>query len=1165
MNTRSSLIRALRRPAGVAGIGACALALMLAPPAGAQAPLLTLPDVPWFIGQNVPPNILLTLDDSGSMVWGYSPDGFSNAATAPGVDHIAFKSTLNPMYYNPAVTYTPPANAAGVPYPTSYTAARRNGFDPSRGTVDLSTQYRPEHSYAPHTTAGSLAAHCTTTAEYYTGSVCRVIAIPPGANTSAYWWTYTAGAPGCPVAPTLLQMRTLPMGCFALGQPTTAEQRQNFANWYSFYRTRNLATVSAAMLGFSQLPSDYRIAWQALNTCNSPVQFSAACKGWQTTRPTVNARLGTFDTEKRAELWTWLERLPAAGGTPLRSALERAGEYLKTTGPLSPYANVPGSHTSGTTSCRASYNVMMTDGVWNSDSPTVAGNADNSTKTLPDGKVYSPAAPFRDTNSNSLADLAFHYWAQDLQPGLANTLRPFLPYQAGPVLTPSEYWDPRNDPGTWQRMTTITVGLGLTSWLTAPPWMGSTFAGGTAPPTGYQAFRTGTAWPSIGADAGRVYDLWHAAINSRGHFYSVDSPDTLVKAFEDLRNRISQREAGVSAAAGSSLQVQTDSMMYSTSFNSQRWDGTLRAFRIQPDGVAEPFPAWTTDQTFNHLAPGQIGPHKVLARGAGTTLVPFNPATLSQLPAARRAELQAQAAVLFSLPPTATLAERQAAENELVRWVLGDTANTDLKRRDRLLGDLINSAPLYEGARDYGYGVTSWTDTPPIDGKVYADYLKRKKGGAGPAGPKPTVYVGANDGMLHAFDARTGAHRFAYLPSPAIAKLGRRADPLAGHTWFVDGPITTHDVHNGTEWRTLLIASTGAGSRGLFALDVTDPDAPILLWEWFPDDPDLGHVLGEAVVARAQSGQWIVAVGNGYGNLSNKAVLFVLDALTGAPLRRLEAGAPEAGVANGLSAPALLYLSGRQLGFAYSGDLRGRLWRFDLRGAPESWSLSFAGQPIFQASGPTGEAQAITAKPRIASDRTLGRMILFGTGRLLTAQDRADTAVQTLYGVQDRASGSTGTRADLTQQTILSEAAGNRTLSANAPSASDKGWYVDLTGTPTSTGERVVMPMSYLPEASMVLVSTTRPVATNDPCAAEVSSWMMAFSPFSGRGLELFAPVAGDQRRAGQQLDGLVAPPTALRKDNSTLRLIVNAGSSGLGQWEVPGNFNPRTSWQQIR
>jgi type IV pilus assembly protein PilY1 len=1151
-----SLRRLLAGFVALAG-GALAVALTPSPVTAAATPLITLPAVPWFIGQNVAPNVLLTLDDSVSMEWAYAPDTFDNS---PGTAVIAFKSNLNPMYYNATVDYVAPPDAVGNPYPTSYTAARRNGFDSTRGVVNMQTSYRPEYEYRPRNTSANLADHCPNSGN------CPGVGVPKGTATEAYWWEYKPNGGTCPNTPALSAMAALATTCFEFKRPSNDAERQNFANWYSFYRTRNLSTVSAAMIGFSKLPQAYRVAWQGLSSCKgNGTNFTDTCKGWESGRASVNARIGTFTESKRAEMWYWLERLPADYGTPLRDGVRRAGDYLKLTGPGSPYADDL-TATTGVqyTSCRASYHVMMTDGVWNGGTASV-GNTDGTSVVLPDGVSYSPTAPFKDSYSNTIADLSFYYWATDLQPAIANNLRRFMPYQAGLSPTVPEYWDPRNDPGTWQRMTSIYVGLGLTGFLTSPvQWLGSTFAGTAATPaTGYQQFKQSLAqWPESreGTSAGNVYDLWHGAINSRGAFYAADSPQTLVKAFEDLANRISSREDGASAVSSSSLQVQTDSMMFNTSFSSQRWDGTLRAYRVQADGTPEPTVAWSTDSTFNTLANGSIGSHTVFAKSASGGLVQLLPTALSSLPAARQTELAAQAADL-----SATMTTPIGAA-DLVRWVLGDKSNLELRRRDRLLGDLITSAPLFEGGRDYGYSVTAWTDTPKIDGTVYAQYVKDKQD-PGTGRPKnPTVYVGSNDGMLHAFNADTGAHRWAYMPTPSFAKIGRRADPLVGHTWYVDGPIITHDIHDGTNWRTILVASTGAGARGLFALDVTNALSPTLLWEYFPNDDDLGHVVSEPVIARAQSGEWIVAFGNGYGHPSNKAMLYMLNASTGAVLKKIATGEQSTTVGNGLAAPALLYTAGKRLSYAYAGDLLGNLWRFKLSGSgPIDWSLDFGNLPLFTAKDSGNGRQPITAKIRIATDRQLGRMLLFGTGRLITAADPASNDRQSIYGIRDRADGAgTATRSDLTQQTIVTEMTNLRTVSQNNTPITGAGWYLDLDGRPSNVGERVTMAVNYMPELSLMTVSTVRPTSALDPCGSNVTSWVMAMSPFNGQGVALFDG-GGSSTGAGYRLDGVLAAPTPIRKTNGTVRLTINGGTGGLAQVQIQRGWNPRAAWNQLR
>jgi len=223
--------------------------------------------------------------------------------------------------------------------------------------------------------------------------------------------------------------------------------------------------------------------------------------------------LRNFAGSHRQTFFSWLADIRGSGGTPLRSAAQRAGEFLKNTGVNGPFAAEPGVTTTPQYACRPSYHILMTDGVWNGDSGFNVGNVDNtSIAALPDGTAYTPRAPFRDSVSNTVADVAFKYWAEDAQPNIANELKPYIPYKNANAAT--EYWDARNNPATWQHLVTYTLGLGLTRSLSNPAWAGSTFEGG------YENLAAGTtAWPNAGSDsANNVYDLWHAAVNSRGEF-----------------------------------------------------------------------------------------------------------------------------------------------------------------------------------------------------------------------------------------------------------------------------------------------------------------------------------------------------------------------------------------------------------------------------------------------------------------------------------------------------------------------------------------------------------------------------------------------------------------------------------------------------------------------
>lgn len=475
-----------------------------------HAAALSVSQQPLMLIQGVAPNMLVTLDDSGSMAFAYAPDSIS------GYGNYTFfaSNSFNPMYFDPNTQYKLPKKLTLVngqvqiqDYPApNFSSAWRNGFTRS-GSINLSNSYKVTIEYGRG---------------YDKESTIKADA--------AYYYDFT-GSSSC---------NRTNQACYTRRYVST-EQRQNFANWYSFYRTRALATQTAANLAFYSLPENARVSWQLLNDSNCNQMGSGSSSG-----NCFSNYLRDFTGQHRVNFFNWLEKLSVNGGTPLRQAMTRAGEFLKKTGVNGPYAYRPGTQTAPEYSCRGSYHILMTDGLWNNDSANV-GNADSTARNLPDGKSYSSQTPYRDGTFDTLADQAFHYWATDARPDIDDNIKPYIPYpdQANPS---AEYWNPRNDPATWQHMVTYTLGLGLTTSLTSPRWEGSTFSGG------YNDIVAGNlSWPrASNNDSNNVYDLWHAAVNSRGEFFSADSPDQLVAAFQDILNRISGKDLPASRPAISS-------------------------------------------------------------------------------------------------------------------------------------------------------------------------------------------------------------------------------------------------------------------------------------------------------------------------------------------------------------------------------------------------------------------------------------------------------------------------------------------------------------------------------------------------------------------------------------------------------------------------------------
>jgi type IV pilus assembly protein PilY1 len=401
------------------------------------------------------------------------------------------------------------------------------------------------------------------------------------------------------------------------------------------------------------------------------------------------------------------------------------------------------------------------------------------------------------------------------------------------------------------------------------------------------------------------------------------------------------------------------------------------------------------------------------------------------------------------------------------------------------------------------------------------------------------IYIGGNDGMLHAFSTAYGTEEFAYIPSAlrdglnalTAADYGTK-DGTTPHRYYVDGTPVVSDVYFDDAWHKVLVGSLGAGGRQIFALDITDPTNPKLLWEFGVDqNGNMGNSLAEPTIARLNDptsgkGKWVALVPNGYqgGNSSTGgASLFVLDIANGSIIKRFDvAGGMTSAeltaslpLGNGLSrATAIDGNRDGKIERAYAGDLAGNMWRFDMRsGNSADWTV----QKLYTAKNASGTRQPITAAPYVIDHPTgTGDLVLFGTGRLLTASDKSTLQRQSVYGIWDRytATGATAptqlptavkARTDLQDQTFteLETGSGSYGLSSNSvqwrktnatgngdATVEKWGWYVDL----PRDGEKMTYDMTLYGKG--LIFSTIR--TSDDPCAAGLSGTVYAIDPAAG-------------------------------------------------------------------
>lgn len=1140
---------------------------------------------PLSLTVGVPPNMLLTLDDSGSMRFAFAPDNISGTSATKR----AKSSTFNPLYYNPNVAYKIPttftSSGTEKTLETTFNKAWHNGFNTNVGAIDLGKpQYRAtwdvpitnspdSYNYsgnnsstnysgtgvvtrlgqnpaadfsgsytmnfngtatanmgsmsltitrsgsscsatATHSTlSGSLAASCSTNNSTVTVSLSQT-------PVPAYYYKYNAA-----------NCNTTNEDCYTLHFVGENEQ-QNFANWYSFYRNRALATISAAALAFYDVSPSVRLSWQALNRCTSFTGTDANCG---------NNAFKAYSPTHKGQLYNWLQTMTFDSGTPLPDALKRAGEFYKTSTAWQANPNGTGNTTQNTYACRASYHIMMTDGVWNTAASAPKDIRDDAgTFTLPDKTAFTRRAPYYDATANTLADLAMHYWATDLNPNLSNNLSAYTPFKSGTATT--DYWDARNDPATWQHMTNFMMGLGLTQSLNESniPWAGSTFTG-----NGYAALNAGTAsWPAAGPATttnANVYDLWHAAINSRGDFFSVDSPEAMVQAFNDILSRIADRKSTAARPAINSGQVSVDennngavkTVSYQTSYASDdNWSGDVKRFEKSWNAATN---TMETKEVWSAKAnvPGYTNRKIYIAADGNSGLILLDPNTAAQASYSGTSLINH----LNKNPESSNTVDNKGSAR--LSYLTGNRAGegTDYRQRSGVLGDFYSSAPaVVLNTPRYLEQFTNRLEGNQAYTKFKNDIASRT----------PRIYVGSNDGMLHGFNAQTGVEEFAFIPSAVFPKLNKLTGSNYSHEFYVDGSPTVADVYNGTEWRTILVGTLKAGGKSIFALDITRPGEEKLLWQFDENTitganaVKMGYSFSQPTIARLHTGKWAVVFGNGYesaNNTNGKAALFILDAMSGALVRSLEVQGT-AGVANGLSTPKLGdYNADGTADYAYAGDLQGNMWRFDLLRATRdesnpfkvtndvpasAFKVGFGGNPLFKASADNEgtQRQAITSAPSLVTHPTgTGYLVIFGTGRFFDTADKAGdkSMPQSVYGIWDKKTlGETAPNPNVLRSSLQSQSitttttvsadgstARGRVISNNAvrwqptkdaagnTQAAQNGWFLNLV---REDGEMVVENMSQLGRT----VFFQSLVPNDDPCGDGAGNWTYAINPYSG-------------------------------------------------------------------
>lgn len=1096
----------------------------------------TVSDVPLFVTSPVEPNIMLVVDDSGSMDWevlkssGAEADypGLPNSGnvditpTRTDQDEILESCAgYNVMFYDPAITYVPWSGLDdnGNPYQNqNISSALINPFNPGAGTRNLLSADGN----------GDLPGYTVWNDDgdgVFEAGEC------PDPNLGGYDYSNQ-------FTPTTAM--------------TTAEQI-NFANWYTYYRKREYVAKSA----FGSVVANANSVRMGLATLHNNNSVNTA----------IASMNQDFSTGYKRTLLDELYDINSSGGTPLRRTLEDAGQYLSCQNNGFGFG-CPALPSNSGGECQQNFTLVMTDGFWNGGDPSV-NNADGDNSSSFDGGSYA------DNEDDTLADVAMHFYETDIRPTVDNKV-------------PTKTNVDENDA---QHMVTYTIAFGVNGTLSAMPADPAAAFAWPIPsandPTTIDDLRH-AAWNGRGQflSADDPDGLRQKINDAIDNINSRKGSASAVSFNSGSLNANSQLFLALFNSENWSGQLQALDLDPNTGgITGLAWDAatelddpavTKNTRTILTYKNGDGIPLRWGDLNASQQADFRTDP------SGNTDVEAAGMARLGHLRGDRDCE---------SGSPTSGSCSYDDGTNTF------STAN--LRARNSRLGDIVHSSPTFVGAPNLrwpdrapfpsGTGNT-YSDYKQSQssrmGVIYAGandgllHAFRQSDGAEILAYAPDVLFNTDTTKgYHYLADPSYSHRYYVDMTPTI----------------MDTYIKTSSTGS-RAWHTVLVGALRGGGRGLFALDVTEPStfsetgsvpADVVMWEFTSaDDPNLGLTFSQPqIVPLAGPGntvRWAAVFGNGYNadGGSGSAQLFIvlleggLDGTwtigPGNDYIRIDTGAGDidpnstsntscqaaAADCNGLATPVLVDIdSDGVFDRAYAGDLKGNLWAFDLSGDDMSqWDVAYKNGTTPVALFQGAANQPITAKPAIVrnTDVPTGNankpnfMVLFGTGQYLTSSDPGTTDSQSFYGVWDAGNSLPSvsslplTRSDLVEQTIgtgnTSGGVTGRTLTDNTVdytgSPPDYGWYMDL---PT-TGERQTT--DALVRGDLVFFTTLIP--DTDLCAAGGSGWLMFVKASSGgRPDKVAVDISGDgvlnqldeiggEAAGGTQLDGQAAAVSIL-------------------------------------
>ena len=828
------------------------------------------------------------------------------------------------------------------------------------------------------------------------------------------------------------------------------------------------------------------------------------------------------------------------------------------------------------------------------------------------GRDTTPTTNSAQGITSSLADIAMYYYDTDIRPSMPNNL---------PV--PAAGASPLSDTNRFQHMTTYTMGLGVSGYLKYAP----DYATNPASDSDWASLVAGTkVWPdwqaparNSGANDARVDDLWHAAVNGRGRYYAANNVSDVVQGLMNMVSSVVSVPVYGGAAAADRVQHQANGASFTNFFTAYwptLWVGDLLVQAATIDAsTSTPITTTGTAVSASASLRNRIQYDKssglwcddrnmlVMNGSSAYDLLWDTPVKSGNrcVAGARGTQLPASSGSIDLKTALDTTTSDKgylgSSAGDLVNWLRGSRAKeisapmqagqifryrVDNNANFMPLGDIVGGQPVYVGAPVFNY-----TDN---------GYGTFKSANASRA---PRIYLAANDGFVHAFDPSTSsgvAEQWAMMPSSVVPEVYQVASPAyaTNHKFILDGAPVAADVYDSGagKWRSILVGGSrggGAlsGTSGFYAIDITDPSAakPTPLWEFRRNPSDaacsgqtdvsnpaagvyeacqLGFAYSTPVITKLTTGQWVVIVASGYNNRDGKGHLYILDAVTGAQVARLDnnwngqdsGSAPESGLAqvnvwignSTVDNTALL---------AYGGDLNGKVWRYDLRTPASAETM----RPTLLARLTDGDgvAQPVTTLPEMYFSPTNMPLVSLGTGQLFSDADRITTQVQSVYGLIDTYPQGNTLPGTLARSDLVGLQVSDATVNANTNTASVKGYVLDLPGVVTggTSSERLLVNPVVI-GSNLVLVSNA---PSNDPCVAGGSSWIYVLNVQTG------LPAAGAGQSARTALP-ISAVGTTVYVVGATPVVQVTGANDSFSS-SLTATIQPfvgrRTAWREMR